>query len=71
MRVGLVQDGGSVEVGRVAAKIAALEFALPSGKVVQAEMYGEVFVCRVPEKISAVRVRAYDVDGRLLRDTTI
>ncbi|MFD4638546.1 hypothetical protein ACFWN2_14605 [Lentzea sp. NPDC058436] len=70
-RVGLLRDDQSVEVGRVAREVAVLEFVLPSGKVVKAELYGEVFLCVVPEKISFVRIRAYDAGGRLLRDDVI
>ncbi|WP_394620800.1 hypothetical protein JNUCC0626_17350 [Lentzea sp. JNUCC 0626] len=70
-RMGLVWDDESVEVGRIAPEVAVLEFVLPSGNVVKAELYGEVFVCRVQEKITAVRIRAYDAGGRLLRDEVI
>ncbi|GHH59505.1 hypothetical protein [Lentzea cavernae] len=70
-RTGLVWDDGSVEAGRVAPEVAVLEFVLPSGKVVKAELHGDVYLCRVPEKITFVRVRAYDAGGRLLRDAVI
>ncbi|MEU0885282.1 hypothetical protein ABZ345_42390 [Lentzea sp. NPDC005914] len=70
-RTGLVWDDESVEIGRVAPEVAELELVLPSGKVVKAELYGEVFLCHVPEKITAVRIRAYDAGGRLLRDAVI
>ncbi|MEV6239556.1 hypothetical protein [Lentzea sp. NPDC051838] len=70
-RTGLVWDDEIVEVGRIAPEVAVLEFVLPSGRVVRAELYGEVFLCRVPEKITTVRIRAYDAGGRLLRDAVI
>ncbi|SEQ34036.1 hypothetical protein [Lentzea albida] len=70
-RTGLVWEGGSLEVGRVAPEVAVLELVLPSGEVVEAELHGEVFACFVPEKISSVRIRAYDANGRLLRDAEI
>ncbi|MET9230830.1 hypothetical protein [Lentzea sp. NPDC003310] len=71
-RVGLVwDDDASLEVGRVAPEVAALDFVLPSGKVVKAEVHGEVFLCFVPEKTAALRIRAYDAGGRLLRDDMI
>ncbi|MEV6717010.1 hypothetical protein AB0M48_33840 [Lentzea sp. NPDC051208] len=70
-RTGLVWDDQSVEVGRVAPGVAVLEFVLPSGKVVTAELHGDVFLCRVPEKITSVRIRAYDAGGHLLKDVMI
>jgi hypothetical protein len=70
-RIGLVLEDGSVEIGRVGPEVAVLEFVLPSGKVVEAELYGDVFLCRVPEKITSVRIRAYDASGGLLRDAVI
>ncbi|MDX8049063.1 hypothetical protein SK571_06700 [Lentzea sp. BCCO 10_0798] len=70
-RTGLVWDDQSVEVGRVAPGVAVLEFVLPSGKAVRAELYGEVFLCHVPEKITSVRIRAYDAGGHLLQDVMI
>jgi hypothetical protein len=70
-RTGLISEDEGVEIGRVAPEVAVLEFVLPSGKVVRAELYGDVFLCRVQEKITAVRVRAYDASGRLLLDTVI
>jgi len=70
-RQGLVVGDESVEVGRVAPEVAVLEFVLPSGKVVKAELHGDVYLCRVPEKITWVRIRAYDAGGRLLRDAVV
>ena len=70
-RTGLVWDNESVQIGRVVPGVAVLEFVLPSGKVVRAELYGDVFLCRVPEKITSVRIRAYDEGGHLLQDTVI
>ncbi|MFD9705666.1 hypothetical protein [Lentzea sp. NPDC059081] len=70
-RTGLVWDGGSLEVGRVATEVAVLEFVLPGGEVFKAELHGEVFVCALPGVITAVRIRAYDAAGHLLRDAVI
>ncbi len=70
-RQGLVKGDESVEVGRVGPEVSVLEFVLPSGKVVKAELHGDVYLCRVPEKITWVRIRAYDVSGRLLRDAVV
>ncbi|ANZ42085.1 hypothetical protein BBK82_45300 [Lentzea guizhouensis] len=71
-RMGLIWDDDErLEVGRIAPGIAALEFVLPSGKVVKAELYGEVFLCRVDEKFTVVRIRAYDAAGGLLHDGLI
>ncbi|HUQ60212.1 hypothetical protein [Lentzea sp.] len=70
-RTGLVWDNESVQIGRVVPGVAVLEFVLPSGKVVRAEPYGDVFLCRVPEKITSVRIRACDAGGHLLQDTVI
>ncbi|MGI5500945.1 hypothetical protein [Lentzea sp. CA-135723] len=48
-----------------------LELIPPSGRVVRAGLHGEVFVCRLQERVTAVRVRACDAGGRLLRDEVI
>jgi hypothetical protein len=70
-RLGLVGDDGVVEVGRIAPGVAVLEFVLHSGQVVKAELYGEIYLCRLPARVTNVRVRAYDAGGRLLRDAEI
>ena len=70
-RTGLAWDDESVQIGRVASGVAILEFVLPSGKVVRAELYGDVFLCRVPEKNTSVRIRAYDEGGHLMQDAVI
>jgi hypothetical protein len=70
-RLGLVTDDMTVELGRIGPEVARFEFVLPSGEVFQAELHGETYLCRIPHHITAVRVRAYDAGGRLLRDTVI
>ncbi|WP_330274886.1 hypothetical protein OG205_04080 [Lentzea sp. NBC_00516] len=37
----------------------------------RAELYGEIYLCRIPQKLTNVRVRAYDAAGRLLREAEI
>ncbi|MFD5830235.1 hypothetical protein [Lentzea sp. NPDC060358] len=64
-------DYASLEIGRVAPEVAALEFVLPSGRVLQAEVHGEIFFCFVPEKTAALRVRAYGESGQVLFDAVI
>lgn len=70
-RMGLVNDDGVIEVGRITAEVAALEFVLPDEQIFKAELYGEIYLCRIPMRVTAVRVRAYDAHGRLLRDGVI
>ncbi|WP_439659071.1 hypothetical protein ACSHWB_42950 [Lentzea sp. HUAS TT2] len=70
-RVGLVTDGETVELGRIGPEVARFEFVMPDGEVFPAELHGETYLCRIPHKITAVRVRAYDAGGRLLRDAVI
>ncbi|MET9633774.1 hypothetical protein ABZX92_40580 [Lentzea sp. NPDC006480] len=67
----LVWDDEVLKIGRIAPEVAVLELVLPSGRAVKAELYGEVFLCRVPERITTLRFRAYDAGGRLLRDALI
>jgi hypothetical protein len=69
-RLGLVGEDGTVEVGRVGPEVAVLEFLL-AGQVFRAELYGEIYLCRIPQKLTNVRVRAYDAAGRLLREAEI
>jgi hypothetical protein len=70
-RTGLVTEDGLDEVGRIGQEVAVLEFVLRGGQVVKAELYGEIYLCRIPVKVTNVRVRAYDARGRLLRDAEI
>ncbi len=70
-RTGLIWDDERLEVGRIASELAVLELVLPSGKVVRADLHGEVFLCRVPEEITSVRIRVHDAAGRLLRDAVV
>lgn len=67
----LFASDGVVEIGRVAPEVAVLEFVLPDGQVVEAELSGEIYLCRVPKRITNVRIRAYDARGRLLREAEI
>ena len=69
--MGLVNDDGVIEVGRITAEVAALEFVLPDEQIFKAELYGEIYLCRIPMRVTAGRVRAYDAHGRLLRDGVI
>ena len=70
-RLGLIDGEVSLEVGRVAPEVAVLEFVLPSGEVTKAELHGEIYLCRIPDRITSVLIRAYDAHGRLLREAVI
>lgn len=70
-RTGLVTDDETVELGRIGPEVARFEFVMPNGEVFPAELHGETYLCRIPRHFTAVRVRAYDAGGRLLRDDVI
>jgi hypothetical protein len=44
---------------------------LRDGRVFRAELHGEIHLCRIPQRITNARVRAFDAGGRLLRDAEV
>lgn len=70
--VGVGEHDDFIQVGRLGPEVAALEAVLPDGKVVRAEIEGETYLYRASLPSNAdlvkVRLRAYDANGKLLRE---